>query len=232
MKNIFLVLFASVFLLLSCSSDNDPAPKIDDDPQQMDDPEPELNSVKLGDDATLGKILTDADGMSLYFFSLDTKDNSECLDACLDAWPVFYEEDITLDTGLDAADFATIDRTDGSKQTTYQGWPLYYFANDNAAGDTNGDDVNNVWYIAKPDYTLMYARTQLVGHDGLNYLGDYTVGDGTTPYITDIDGNTLYIFINDKKDSNNFTNPDFSNDTVWPIAEITLDKNSKHLGYS
>ena len=224
MKNIFLELFVSIFLLQSCSSDDDPAPKIDDDPQQMDNPEPVVNSIKLGDDATLGKILTDADGMSLYFFSLDTKDNSECLDGCLDAWPVFYKEDITLDTGLDAADFATIDRTDGSKQTTYQGWPLYYFANDNAAGDTNGDDVNNVWYIAKPDYTLMYARTQLVGHDGLNYLGDYTVGDGTTPYITDIDGNTLYIFINDKKDSNNFTNPDFSNDTVWPIAEITLDK--------
>ena len=224
MKNIYLVLFVAVFLLQSCSSDNDPDPIVIDDPQQMDDPEPVVNAVKLADNSTFGKILTDADGMSLYFFSLDTKDTSECLDGCLDAWPVFYEETITVDTGLNTSDFATIDRTDGAKQTTYKGWPLYYFANDGAAGDTLGDDVNNVWYIAKPDYSLMYVRTQLVGHDGLNYLEDYTEGEGSTSYITDIDGNTLYIFINDTKDTNNFTNPDFSNDAVWPIAEITLDK--------
>lgn len=224
MKNIYLVMFVAVFLLKSCSSDNDPDPIVIDDPQQMDDPEPEVNAVKLADNSTFGKILTDADGMSLYFFSLDTKDTSECLDGCLDAWPVFYEETITADAGLNTSDFATIDRTDGTKQTTYKGWPLYYFASDSAAGDTNGDDVNNVWYIAKPDYSLMYVRTQLVGHDGLNYLEDYTEGEGATSYITDIDGNTLYIFINDTKDTNNFTNPDFSNNAVWPIAEITLDK--------
>ena len=224
MKNIFLFLFVSVFLLQSCSSDNDPDPVIVDDPQQMDDPEPVVNSVKLGDSNTLGKILTDADGMYLYFFSLDTKDTSECLDACLSSWPVFYKETITVDAGLNASDFSTIDRTDGTKQTTYKGWPLYYFANDNAAGDTNGDDVNNVWFIAKPDYSLMYVRSQLVGHDDKNYLEDYTEGDGPTSYITDIEGNTLYIFINDKKDTNNFTNDDFSNNAVWPIAEISLDK--------
>lgn len=223
MKNITFLMFLTVFLFQSCSSDNDPAPKIDDDPIQMDDPEPE-NSVRLADDAALGKILTDSEGMSLYFFSLDTKDNSECFDGCLNAWPIFYEENLTVDAGLQTSDFKTIERTDGSKQTTYKGWPLYYFANDNAAGDTNGDDVNNVWYIAKPDYSLMYVRSQLVGHDGKSYLGDYTEGEGSTPYITDIDGNTLYIFINDTKDKNNFTNPDFSNDSFWPIAEIDLDK--------
>jgi predicted lipoprotein with Yx(FWY)xxD motif len=223
MKNITFLMLLTVFLFQSCSSDNDPAPKIDDDPIQMDDPEPE-NSVRLADDASLGKILTDSEGMSLYFFSLDTKDNSECFDGCLNAWPIFYEENLTVDAGLQTSDFKTIERTDGSKQTIYKGWPLYYFANDNAAGDTNGDDVNNVWYIAKPDYSLMYVRSQLVGHDGKSYLGDYTEGEGSTPYITDIDGNTLYIFINDTKDKNNFTNPDFSNDAVWPIFEMVVDK--------
>ncbi|MCK5440523.1 MAG: hypothetical protein KAJ23_01405, partial [Maribacter sp.] len=86
MKNITFLMLLTVFLLQSCSSDNDPAPKIDDDPIQMDDPEPE-NSVRLADDVALGKILTDSEGMSLYFFSLDTKDNSECFDGCLNAWP-------------------------------------------------------------------------------------------------------------------------------------------------
>jgi len=224
MKNLGYLTLCTIFLFLGCSKDNNPDPPKIDDPQQMDDPEPTPNSVRLADNSTFGKIMTDADGLSLYIFSLDTKDTSECLDGCLNAWPVFYEESITVDTGLNTGDFATIDRTDGTKQTTYKGWPLYYFANDAAEGDTNGDGVNDVWYVAKPDYSLMYVSAQLVGHDGKNYLEDYTEGDGATPYLVDIDGNTLYGFINDQKDTNNFTNPDFSNDAVWPIAEITLDK--------
>lgn len=224
MKNIGFLLLCTVFLLHSCSSDNTTEPPKMDDPQQMDPADPEVNSVKLSENGTFGNVMTDADGKSLYFFSLDTKDTSECLDGCLSAWPVFYQETITVDSGLNVSDFATIDRTDGSKQTTYKGWPLYYYANDAAAGDTNGDKVNDVWYIAKPDYSLMYVRAQLVGHDGSNYLEDYTVGDGATFYITDIDGKTLYGFINDANNTNNFTNPDFSNDAVWPIAQITLDK--------
>jgi predicted lipoprotein with Yx(FWY)xxD motif len=222
----------SAFLLQSCTSDDSPEPVIPDpdqmtdpDPDPMDDPDPIVNTVKLAENTTLGKILTDANGMTLYYFSKDTKDTSACTSAgCLGAWPIFYEETITVDTGLDVNDFATIDRTDGEKQTTYQGWPLYYFANDAAAGDTNGEDANNVWYVAKPDYSLMYVSAQLVGSDGINYLGDYTEGEGETKYIVDIEGNTLYAFAPDKKDTNTFTAPDFSNDAIWPIAEITLDK--------
>jgi predicted lipoprotein with Yx(FWY)xxD motif len=180
--------------------------------------------VRLADNSTFGKILTDKDGMSLYFFSKDTKATSACVDGCLDAWPIFYEDNITVDSGLDQDDFDTITRDDGLKQTTYMGWPLYYFANDNSEGDTNGDEVNNVWYIAKPDYSLMYVVAQLVGQDGLNYMSDYTVGDGNTFYITDIEGNTLYAFINDSNMQNNFTASDLSNNGVWPVVEIDLDK--------
>ncbi len=129
--------------------------------------------------------------MSLYFFSKDTKETSLCMDGCLDNWPVFYEETIMVDANLDGADFVTITREDGKKQTTYKGWPLYYFANDNAAGEINGDKINNFWYIAKPDYSLMYVTALLAGHDGSNYKSNYTVGDGNTFYITDIEGRTL-----------------------------------------
>jgi len=193
---------------------------------KKDDPivESETHTVKLADNPTFGKILTDSKGMTLYFFSKDTKENSLCLDGCLDNWPVFYEETITVDEGLNTADFGTITRTDGSKQTTYKGWPLYYFANDVNVGDTNGDKVLDIWYVAKPDYSLMYVTAQLIGHDGKNYKSDYTEGEGNTFYITDIDGNTLYAFSKDAKDTNNFTAEDFSNNGVWPIVEITLDK--------
>lgn len=219
MKYTFMLLFGAIFLFYGCSNDDTASPiKTDDDPQPMG------NAVKLADDATFGKILTDSEGMSLYFFSMDSKATSECLAGCLNTWPVFYEATITVDAGLEVSDFATIDRSDGAKQTTYKGWPLYYYASDNAAGETKGDKVNDVWYIAKPDYSLMYVRSQLIGHDGKNYLDDYTEGDMLTSYIVDVEGNTLYAFAPDKKDTNNYTEPDFSNDAIWPIAEITLDK--------
>jgi len=210
----FLLLLSFISLFQSCNDDND-----DYNPE----PNPE-NSVKLSNHGTFGKILTDSQGMSLYFFSKDTKETSECLDGCIDIWPVFYVENLVVDAGLDLADFETITRTDGTKQTMYKGWPLYYFANDTNAGNTNGDNVNEIWYVAKPDYSLMYVKTQLVGHDENNYTSDYTVGEDETSYIVDVDGRTLYTFSNDTNGKNNFTASDFSNNAVWPIAEITLDK--------
>jgi len=212
MKKTFLLL-VSIVLLHSCNKDNDDTPQL-----------PTENAVKLATNASLGKILTDSAGKSLYFFSKDTKETSVCIDGCIDIWPVFYTENLTIDTGLDLADFATITRTDGAKQTTYKGWPLYYFANDVKAGVTKGDKVNNIWYVAKPDYSLMYVTSQLKGHDDKNYTSQFMEGIGATPYIVDIDGRTLYTFSKDTKNTNTFTKSDFSNNGVWPIAEITLDK--------
>ena len=64
----------------------------------------------------------------MYFFSKDSKNVSNCPDgSCTDIWPVFYEENLTLDQGLVASDFGTIIRPNGAKQITYKGWPLYYF---------------------------------------------------------------------------------------------------------
>ncbi len=220
MKNSIFLLFVSIAILYSCSSD-------DSDPQP--NPEPEENTVQLATNATFGSILTDDKGMSLYFFSRDSKGTSVCVDGCKAAWPIFHADNLTLDQGLEASDFGEITRSDGDKQTTYKGWPLYYFASDNAAGDTNGDKVGNNWYIAKPDYSLMYVEAQLVGKDAdgneINFKSDYTPGDELTFYITNgTTGRTLYTFINDKKNVNNFTKDDFSNDAVWPIFHIDIDK--------
>ncbi|AXG72141.1 secreted repeat-containing protein [Kordia sp. SMS9] len=204
-----------MLILQSCSSD---------DGEAYADPQTNASSVQLSDNTALGTILTDADGKTLYFFSKDTKDTSQCLGGCLDAWPIFYTQNITTSTGLEVSDFATITRADGELQTTYKGWPLHYFANDNEAGDTNGEDIGNVWYVAKPDYSLMYAKAQLVGHDGNNYMSTYALGDEETSYIVSVNGRTIYTFSNDKNNTNNFTSADFSNNAVWPIVEITLDQ--------
>ncbi|WP_027391555.1 hypothetical protein [Aquimarina latercula] len=221
MKNSIFLLFAFISLLTSCSSD-------DNDTIIEPDPTPDANAVRLVADPEFGNILTDANGMSLYFFSRDTKTQSECNNDCKTAWPIFYQADLTLDDGLDAADFGVITRTDGDKQNTYKGWPLYYFFNDNAAGDTNGDKVGNNWYIAKPDYSLMYAEAQLIGRDSdgndQNFTSEYVAGDELTFYMTSSTGRTIYAFVNDTKDDNNYTAQDFSNDPIWPIFHIDIDK--------
>jgi predicted lipoprotein with Yx(FWY)xxD motif len=203
------IVVATCLVSVSCSksSSDNPPPT----------PKP---SIQLINNSTFGNILADSLGRTLYFFSLDVSGASACTGGCLAAWPVFLKENPTLSAGLNASDFAVITRADGSKQTTFKGWPLYYYAQDAAAGDINGDKVNNVWFVAKPDYSVMVAKAQLVGLDGVQYKSDYTPGTESTFFIVDSVGKTLYAFKPDKMNTNNFTKPDFSNNAVWPIAEI------------
>jgi predicted lipoprotein with Yx(FWY)xxD motif len=94
--------------------------------------------------------LADSAGMALYYFTKDSPGKSACSGGCLEKWPLFYAEKITPPSGTDAKDFGTITREDGKKQTTYKGYPLYYFANDKKPGDANGQGINNVWYTIDP----------------------------------------------------------------------------------
>jgi predicted lipoprotein with Yx(FWY)xxD motif len=106
-------------------------------------------TVTLADNA-LGKILVGADGMTLYGFTPDTAGTSTCYDACAAAWPALVTDGAAAPTagdGLDASKLTTSDRTDGTKQVKYGDWPLYYFASDTAAGDTNGQGVGGKWFV-------------------------------------------------------------------------------------
>ncbi|PWJ57020.1 putative lipoprotein with Yx(FWY)xxD motif [Dyadobacter jejuensis] len=174
-------------------------------------------------ETTLGDVLTDDQGMTLYFFTKDVDGNSTCTGNCLTNWPLFTKTTPTLDPSLDASAFGTITHPSGSTQVTYRGWPLYYYAGDAAAGDVKGENVGKVWFVAKTDYSIMLADKQLVGNDGKNYLSDYTEGDGSTQFLVDGQGRTLYGFVNDTKDKNNYTKEDFSNDGNWPIFSADLE---------
>ena len=92
--------------------------------------------------------------MSLYLFTNDTQDSgaSTCADDCLAAWPALLSDgDPVAGEGVDAALLGTITRDDGTTQVTYNGWPLYYYAEDTAAGDTNGQGVGDVWFLVTPE---------------------------------------------------------------------------------
>ncbi|QOX80013.1 hypothetical protein FY034_14075 [Trichlorobacter lovleyi] len=98
----------------------------------------------------IGKYLTDEKGMTLYLFKKDTAGTSACAGPCVEKWPLFSAESVTVPAGVQAGDFGTIVRADGKKQTTYKGLPLYYFFKDLKPGDTAGQGVNNVWYVVAP----------------------------------------------------------------------------------
>ena len=105
-------------------------------------------------DTAAGEALVGPEGMTLYIFLNDEQggDTSACSGECLANWPALIVEEGQEATGGEGVDgtFATITRDDGALQVTYEGWPLYYFAGDEAPGDSNGQDVGDVWYIATP----------------------------------------------------------------------------------
>lgn len=103
-------------------------------------------------DSDLGTILTDAEGRSLYVFDADTDGTSTCYDDCASNWPALTTDGEPQAGGdADASLLGTTDRDDGTVQVTYAGQPLYYFAGDQAAGDTNGQGVGEVWWVVAPD---------------------------------------------------------------------------------
>lgn len=99
-------------------------------------------------ESSLGQILVDGEGRTLYGFTVDTEGVSACYDDCEQAWPpLLATGDVTAGAGIDASLITTVDRTDGTKQVKYGDWPLYYFASDSAPGDTNGQGINDVWFV-------------------------------------------------------------------------------------
>ncbi len=100
----------------------------------------------------LGTWLTGSGGLTLYTFEPDSANTSTCVDDCAQAWPPFT---VTAADDLEAGDgvsgeLATFERPDGTLQVAYDGAPLYYFADDAAPGDTNGQGLGDRWFVAEP----------------------------------------------------------------------------------
>lgn len=142
--------------------------------------------VQLAYSEEYGLYLVDSEGRTLYFFAKDYNGSSSCYGTCAEHWPIFYVENPKIAPGLSPDDFGVVVRKDGSKQLTYKGWPLYYFAGDMKPGDINGDGIKGVWFVAKPDYTVLVA-----------------VKPGLGAYLVDSEGKTLYVFANDVNGTSN-----------------------------
>jgi len=96
---------------------------------------------------SLGDVLVDAKGMTLYTFDRDTMaGKSACNGPCAQNWPPLMVAEGTSASG----DWSVVTRDDGSKQWAYKGKPLYTWARDQKPGDTTGEGFNNIWHVAKP----------------------------------------------------------------------------------
>ena len=108
-------------------------------------------TVKVAD-TKYGKVLTDDKGNTLYSFSKDEKSKSNCTGTCAATWPVYAPAAISAGAGIDATKLASFDNA-GKKQLTIDGVPLYYYAGDTKAGQTNGqglDQFGAEWYTLGP----------------------------------------------------------------------------------
>jgi predicted lipoprotein with Yx(FWY)xxD motif len=98
--------------------------------------------------------LTDGSGRTVYLWSKDSMNKSACSIACTSHWsPVSASGGVTASGGAKASDLGTITRSDGTKQVTYDGHPLYYYFGDSGPGQTNGegsDDFGAQWWMVAP----------------------------------------------------------------------------------
>jgi predicted lipoprotein with Yx(FWY)xxD motif len=108
-------------------------------------------TLQVSQTAQLGQFLVDAKGMTLYLYTKDAPNTSNCYDQCAIVWPPLLTNGAAVSgSGVDSSLLGTTTRKDGSVQVTYKGWPLYYWFQDKAPGDTKGQWVGNVWFVISP----------------------------------------------------------------------------------
>jgi predicted lipoprotein with Yx(FWY)xxD motif len=122
--------------------------------------------VKLAH-GSAGAYLAGPSGRALYLWEADGHGKSACSGACAAAWPplVSRGKPVAL-PGVHGKSLATITRPDGSRQVTYQGHPLYYFAGDSAPGQTTGqgsDGFGAKWWLVSPSGAAITGSSPSAG---------------------------------------------------------------------
>lgn len=132
----------------------EPAEEPEDPAEEPEDPADDTaagTTVAVGSTG-VGEVLVDGEGRTLYLFEPDEQGASTCYDDCASNWPpLLAEGGAQAGEGADEALLGTSERRDGTTQVTYNDWPLYHFAGDEAAGDANGQGLNDVWWVVGPD---------------------------------------------------------------------------------
>ena len=136
----------------ACGQEDTAAPPATTSPADASPTEPAAGTAVATAESDLGTILTDGEGLTLYVFLNDSEGESTCYDDCATTWPPLETEgEAQAGEGVDASLLGTSEREDGTLQVTYDGMPLYYFADDAEPGDTNGQGIGDVWFVVSPE---------------------------------------------------------------------------------
>jgi predicted lipoprotein with Yx(FWY)xxD motif len=141
--------FALALLFAACGDDDDAA--TDTTEEAAEQPAAAADTAVAVSSTSLGDVLVDAEGYTLYVFDNDEPNTSNCTGDCADNWPAaVVDAEFAVDDSLDDSIFSTIDGPAGTQLTVNQ-LPLYTFAADAAPGDVNGQGVGGVWWAVGPD---------------------------------------------------------------------------------
>lgn len=161
-------------------------------------------TVMVANNPTLGNILVDSNGMTLYMFLKDNGTTSACTGTCAQNWPALTNTAPSAGSGADASMLGSAPSTN---QVTYNGHLLYTFAKDANSGDINGEGLLNAWYAVspsggpvKPAASASTAATPTAESNAASMSGD-TVMVANNPtlgnILVDANGMTLYLFLKD-----------------------------------
>ncbi|HEY8445590.1 MAG TPA: hypothetical protein VIL01_00625 [Thermomicrobiales bacterium] len=186
----------------------------------------ESATLTVREDPVYGSYLADADGMTLYMYTRDLPNQSNCYDQCAEAWPPFtVEGELSLPEDVPGT-LGTITRDDGTTQVTYNEMPLYYWQADTQPGDTTGQGVGGVWFIVAPgadfpSFGVMPQATPMAS-PGPETAGTVLLirrspelGD----FLIDSNGMTLYLFTRDETPGESACYDDCA--TRWPPLTTT-----------
>ena len=144
---------ASALVLAACGSSGSSSPSSATTTSSATS-SPRPASVVATKTSSLGTFLVDAKGRALYLWNADHGAKSVCSGACAQAWPPLTTTTTPKASGaVKASLLGTTKRADGSREVTYAGHPLYYYAGDSTPGQTTGqgsDSFGSPWWVVSP----------------------------------------------------------------------------------
>jgi predicted lipoprotein with Yx(FWY)xxD motif len=141
---------------------------------------PGREHLSLASRPSLGQVLTDDQGRTLYLFGGDQRGESYCNGACASVWPPLTTKGIpTVSAGVDSSKVTLLKRDDGLMQVAYNGHPLYYYQGDTSSDDIYGQALNQFgaeWYALTPAGSSAESRNS--GSSGSSGSNGGTGGTG------------------------------------------------------
>jgi predicted lipoprotein with Yx(FWY)xxD motif len=112
-------------------------------------------------------VLTDAQGMTLYYFTVDSATQSTCSSSCAQMWhPLLFTGSGEPSSSTPLAGKLGVQMDANGTQIEYNGHPLYTFSGDTAPGQTNGEGLFGMWFVVTPNLAVQSGRSTSGGGYG------------------------------------------------------------------